>query len=176
MSDLDNQWAWSQVEAMADGALPAADAKRMQAALRADARLREAVERATAVRSGLRRLGRSPVPVPPSLWRRLLQIPRASRRAEPMRPAGIVAVGLGLAAASIVAVTIFLGPARTPPPAPPDERTAALADFAVAMTYLQRSATRADAEMTAAVRSGLQGALAVSRKAMREQPEPSNGD
>jgi hypothetical protein len=45
------------------------------------------------------------------------------------------------------------------------------------MTYLQGSATLANDRMTAAVRGGLRGALAVGRDAVRdEQPEPSNGD
>jgi hypothetical protein len=176
VSGLDQQWAWSQVEAMADGTLPASDEARMRAALRADARLREAVERATAIRGGLRRLGRSPVP--PSLWRRLLRVPRAAARPKPRRAAGVVAAaGLGLAAAAIAAVAIFLEPVQTPPPAAADARAAAVADFAIAMTYLQRSATLANSEMGAAVRSGLRDALAVGRGATRnEQPEPSNGD
>jgi hypothetical protein len=157
---------------MADGTLPRADAKRLRAAMGADARLRDAVERAIVLRRHLHRLGKHPVPS--SQWRRLLRIPRDSRRAGTRRsPRILVAAAMGLAAAAALTLAVLLEPARAPLLPPPDERAAAVADFAVAMTYLRRSAAIADAEM----RSGLRDALAVGRHAVRdEQPEPSNGD
>jgi hypothetical protein len=175
VNELDDQWAWSQVEAMADGTLPHADAKRMRVAMGADAGLREAVERAAALRERLRRLDRNRVPS--SLLRRLLAIPRNSRRVGSRRLTGLgAAAALGVAAASAAAVVIFLDPMHTGPRVPVGEQAEAAADFAVAMTYLQRSATLARTETAAAVGTGLRDAFAVSRDAMRgEQPQP-NGD
>jgi hypothetical protein len=175
VSDLDDRWAWSQVEAMADDTLPRADEQRMRAAMAADARLRQAVARAATVRGELKRLARAPVP--PSQRRRLLQIPNASPRADSKRVRLFVpAVGLAVAAAAAIAVTALLETSRAPRPAPPEAQAQAqaqaVADFAVAMTYLRRSAAIASTDVTTAVR----GALPGGREAARDNEQKPNGE
>jgi hypothetical protein len=171
VSDLDDRWAWSQVEAMADGTLPRADEQRMRTAMAADVRLREAVALAATVRGELKRLARAPVP--PSQRRRLLRIPSASPRAQSRRVRGLVpAAALVGAAVAAIALTALLETPRTPPVASPEAQAQAVADFAVAMSYLRRSAEIASTDVTTAVR----GALPGGRDTARDNERKPNGE
>src|SRR5690606_20267355 len=77
VTEIDVRWAWSRVEAAADGSLSRADMRRMRRAIEGDPGLEAAVERAMRLRAALRTLGREPVPA--SLTGRLLEIRRPGR-------------------------------------------------------------------------------------------------
>jgi hypothetical protein len=172
VNDLDNQWAWSQVEAMADRSLDAASARRMRAAMAKDAELRKAVEGAAALRYELARLAR--VPVPPAQRRRLLSIANGTR----VSPVGrtlwrTVPIAAATAAAAAIGLSTLL---HRPSPPVPSAQARAVSDFETAMTYLHRSAVVAATEVTTAVGGGMRDALAVSRDAMQQKKqEPKNG-
>lgn len=169
MTDLENRWAWSQVEAMADSSLSADDEQRMHTEMARDASLRDAVERAAALRRALRELSSEPVPL--SVPLDLLRIPRAAPL-ERRSGAGLWAAGTVTGLVLLAALLRVLWP-ESPPPA---QRIAALEDFQIAMTYLQRSAALTRREATEAVGSGLREALSVSREAVREdESNPENG-
>lgn len=170
---LNGQWAWTQVEAMADRSLTGAEQERMRAAMRGDPELRAAVERARALRRELRKLDRAPLPA--GLLRRLWRIPKDSRAAWPMRSPLWVAASIAVVA---IAVTVALSLTLRPTPSPLDEqRLAAVRDFETAMTYLQWTAQIASLETNQAVTYGIQEALATSRNAIQEQTRDlENGD
>jgi hypothetical protein len=179
VSDLDNQWAWSQVEAMADRSLDASSTRRMRDAMAKDLELTKAVERAAALRSELARLRRVPVPAGQRL--RLLSIasgPRASTVGRaPWRMLPIAAaIAAGAAAIGLSALLH-----RPSPPAPAAEARA-VSDFETAMAYLHRSAAVAGTEVTAAIGGSLRDALVVSRNAVQQKnaarqkkQDPKNG-
>ena len=163
--DLHNEWAWSQIEGYADGSLRGAPRERMRAAVRDDARLRAAVERARDVQSALRRA--RPEPLPAGLRRKLLRI---SGPALPRWPA--LAMAATAAAAAMIAVLLWH---RPEPPAPaPDERAAAVADFELAMKYMQKSAAITHKEVSDRIGGGLQEALTVSGNSLRESAKRTN--
>jgi hypothetical protein len=170
VSEIESRWAWSRVEAAADGTLAPAERRRMRDALAADARLREAVDRTAVLRAGLRRLRAEPVP--PSLWLRLLRMPRGARPATAWRPRRIAVAGIGLAVAAVAAVAVFalLSTARRQD-ATRESQEQAVAEFSVAMAYLRRSVTVASDQSASAVR----GSLAPDRAA-QDGSQPSNGD
>lgn len=173
MNRIDAQWAWSQVEAMAEQSLPAADEHRMRAAMTADPALQRAVQHAAAVRRELRRLGH--LPPPPGLLARLWRIPHdpSAREARAWRPRLAAAV---LAAAALIALGLALLLHRPPAPSPaPEARAQAVAEFAVAMTYLRRSTVIAQDEVTSAVRGSMREAI--TREAARSRKrDAKNGD
>ena len=158
--DLQNEWAFSQIESYADGSLRGAARERMRAALRSDARLRAAVDRARDVHLALRSGGAAPLPA--GLRRRLLAI---SGPSLPRAPA--------LAVAAVVAAAITVLVWHRPTPAPPavDERAAALHDFEIAMKYMQKSAAITRREVSNHVGGGLREALTVSGNSLRESAE-----
>lgn len=134
MTEIDVRWAWSQVEAAADGSLSPADARRMRRAIASDPDLEAAVGRAKELRTALRALGREPVPR--SLTRRLLEIGRPAGRDRASRgPVWSWATAAGAAGAVAIAVLVLT---QVPEPRH-DERAAALREFELAMTYLHRS-------------------------------------
>src|SRR5690606_21733705 len=95
--------------------------------------LKTAVERATRLRTALRTLGREPVPR--SLTERLLEIGR--RAARDRAPHGVWSWASAAGAAAIVALAMLelTGvPARRR-----DERSGALSEFELALSYLHRS-------------------------------------
>ncbi|HEX5419302.1 MAG TPA: hypothetical protein VFY39_04815 [Gammaproteobacteria bacterium] len=124
--DLDSSWAWSQIEAMADGSLRGRERRRMRLHVRADARLRRAVEEARAVSAALRGVPRAPLPH--GLLLKLIRIPslalpRQSAADEPLgaiaRPrASFMARPAGLAAAAIAATAIVAAFLLLPRPVP----------------------------------------------------------
>lgn len=136
----------------------------MRTAMARDARLREAVEHAASLRVQLRRLGDTPAP--PSLRRRLL----SALPGEPMLP--LVSWGSAAVAALLVAGVLFalMGPGPLTGPGPEqrqeqiDARVAALREFELAMTYIQRSSVIAREQVKQAVGSGLREALETSRR------------
>ena len=160
MRGLENQWAWSQVEAMADRSLSADDRQRMRAEMERDPSLRDAVERASALRRRLRGLSDEPVPLKVPLG--LLRIPREASLD------GWSGRGLWATAAATAVMLAVVLRVLWPESPPPDQRIAAVQDFEVAMTYLQRSAALTRREVAEAVGSGLQEALSVGREALPE--------
>ena len=162
MTELDRNWARSQVEAMADGSLSADAERRMRALIHCDPELKAQVERARALRLELRAL--TSRRAPRGLARRLWQIPAANR------PRTLLwAPATALASLAVVAITAGLliydpGPTR-------EElaRDAAVQDFALVVAYLQKSALVARNEVNAAVGYGMADALATSRSAI-ERP------
>ena len=169
MSDqeLNREWAVSQLEAWADGSLTGAQRERMRAALERDPGLRAAAERAVAVYRTLRE--QSAAPLPKGLRRRLLGIPSPAP-SPTFRWALPAVVAAGTAA---VAVALWLGQASAPPP--PDPRLAAIADFELAMHYLNKSARMTQVEVTGAVGAGLRDAWAVSRESLEKSTKENGG-
>jgi len=169
VTDLEAQWAWSRVEAMADGGLSRNERRRMLAAMAADPELARAVQAATALRRELTRLAH--VATPPGLRRRLLGIPGDARRTAPwIRPAAAWAVGLAGVATVVAALALLHArPEQEPLPevARTKEQAEAIEDFTLAMKYLQKSAALASAEVTTAVGGSLHDAL--NREANHEQ-------
>jgi len=133
VTEIDVRWAWSRVEAAADGSLSRADMRRMRRAIESDPDLEAAVERAMRLRAALRTLGREPVPA--SLTGRLLEIRRPGRDRASRGSVWSWASAAGAAGVLAFAMLVL---ARMPAPQH-DERVAALREFELAMTYLHRS-------------------------------------
>lgn len=167
MTELDRSWAKSQIEAMADGSLPAEAERRMRTVMNGDPEIREAVEHARALRLELRQL--AAVGVPRGLLGRLWQIPSARRR---RRACWMPAAALATIAAVALGASLWLTDRG-----PSDEELArreALQEFTIAMAYLQKSALMASNEVNEAVGSGMLDALAMTRGAIR--PADSDRD
>jgi anti-sigma factor RsiW len=168
--ELSEEWAWTRLEAWADGSLTGEARERMAAALAADARLKSAAERAVAVQRALR--AEQPQPLPRGLRRRLLAIPSESPRA---RSFALPALASAAAAAAVVAAVLWLTP-EPPAPADVDPRVAAAAeDFETAMRYLQKSARITQGHVESAVGTGLRDAFVVSREALAQQTDETGG-
>lgn len=166
--DLSAEWAWSQLEAWADGSLPPESRLRMVAAITADARLAGAAERAVAVHRALRDV--APPPMPRGLRRRLLAIPGQSPRARSFM---LPAFSSAAAAVAVIAGVMWL---RPEPPAPVDPRVVAAAqDFETAMRYLQKSARITQGHVESAVGTVLRGAYVVSRDALAQEADETGG-
>lgn len=161
MKELNGEWARSQLEAWADGSLEGESRARMAAAIEADPKLQAAAERAAAVHRALRRLPQ--VRMPAELRRRLLSIPARAEQARPKRM--WPAMASVAAAVAAVGIAVWLKPA---PPAPPDERAAAIQELEVAMRYLQKSARITQGQITNAVGGGLRDAFAATRQALEQ--------
>ncbi len=161
MTELDRTWAATQVEAMADGSLSPDARRRMRALMAEDPAIAAAVDRAQAVRRDLRTLaGRRP---PPGQLRRLWMIPAADR---PRDGYWVPATVLATVAAVAVGVSVLLGDAG--PTSEEIARDQAMQDFAIAMAYLQKSATMATNEVNEAVGYGVLDAWAIGQGAIRE--------
>jgi anti-sigma factor RsiW len=165
--EQNRKWTRQRIEAMADGSLERGERRRMRAAMRGDPQLRSAVERARALRGGLKRLGAAPVPA--GLAARLLAVPGGRARRWPL-------IALPAAAAAAVAAVTLVLLTQPPETAPEDPAVAAIRDFNIAMTYLQRSAAYTGEEIGGIVSAGLLEALTVSRNSLtREEPDDENG-
>ena len=159
MTDLNDEWARTQLEAWADGSLEGESRARMAAAIAADPQLAAAADRAAAVQRGLRAQPHEAMPA--GLRRRLLAIP--GRSAAAPRSFFWPAMVSAAAAVAVVGVALWFVPA---PPLPPDERAAAVQELEVAMRYLQKSARITQGQVTSAVGGGLRDALAATRQAL----------
>jgi hypothetical protein len=176
VTDLDRQWAETQVEAFVDGSLSTESEQRVRAAMLGNPGLRRQVERARKVQQDLGSLRK--VPVPGGLAFRLLGIPaaeRAPRRMLHMPAAALGALGavaIGIGSYSIVERHL----------AETQAREMAVRDFQVAMVYLQKSTALANSEMTEAVGFGVRSAVTTSRDALQDaqsgirEGEPNNVD
>jgi hypothetical protein len=168
--ELNEEWAWAQLEAWADGSLTGEARERMTAALAADARLERAAERAVAVHRALRAVRAQPMPR--GLRRRLLAIPGEAAHA---RSFAVPALASAAAAAAVVAAVLWFTP-EPPAPASVDPRVAAAAqDFETAMRYLQKSARITQEHVESAVGTGLRDAFVVSRDALAQQTDETGG-
>jgi anti-sigma factor RsiW len=159
MTELNGEWARTQLEAWVDGSLEGESRARMAAVIAADPQLAAAAERAAAVQRALRALPHERMPA--GLRRRLLAIPAGStgRRPSFLWPA----MASAAAAVAIVGVALWL---RPDPPAPLDERAVAIQELEVAMHYLQKSARITQGQVTSAVGEGLRDAFAATRQAL----------
>jgi len=175
MTELDRAWARTQVEAMADRSLSPEAERRMRALMASDPELAAEVERAAMLRQSLRALVRRPAPK--GQFRRLWQIPTADRpRAAYWAPASVLA--------TVAAVAVAIGIFRIGPGPSPDDlaREQAMQDFAIAMAYLQKSATMASNEVNEAVGIGVLDAWSIGRGTIRDsvsrgmQGEQDNDD
>ncbi|HXS79491.1 MAG TPA: hypothetical protein VN818_04360 [Gammaproteobacteria bacterium] len=165
--DLSEEWAWTQLEAWADGSLTGEGRARMDAAIAADSRLRAAADRAVAVHRALH--AAPAIRMPGGLRRRLLAIPRRAPRAR--RSYFIPALASAVAAAAIVATALWL---RPEPPVDP-RVAAATQDFETAMRYLQKSAVITQGHVESAVGTGLRDAFVVSRDALARETKETGG-
>ncbi len=164
--DWNNDWAWGQVEAMADDSLADTDRRRMREAMECDSRLLNAVKRARALRRELHRLSRPRAPA--GLLKRLLKIPPGRSAAK----IWLVAPVLPVTAAILVYVVII----RAPLPSI-DAEVVAMQEFRLAMSYVQKSAAVTSDEVTDAVRGGLREAFTISRNSvLGENSELEQGD
>lgn len=169
--ELETEWAWSQVEAMADGSLAADDQRRMRAAMRERPALRAAVDRARLLERELKRLGRASVPE--SLARRLAEIPGPARARSAWTTWGVPAAAA--ATGAVVAMVSLLALQQVSQP--DTERELAMQEFRLAMSYLQRSAAMTGDDVTRELTNGLREALAVGRSAVLDTgTESQNGD
>jgi anti-sigma factor RsiW len=168
--DLNDEWAWTQLEAWADGSLTGESRVRMDAAIAADPQLAAAADRAVAVPRALH--GAADVRIPSGLRRRLLAIPSRAPRAR--RAFFVPALASAAAAAAVVAGALWLRPEPARPP--PDPRVVAAAqDLETAMRYLQKSAVITQGHVTNAVGTGLRDAFAASRDAVARETEKTGG-
>ena len=172
-TDLNGEWAWTQIESMADDSLEGIALERMQRALEGDDRLLRAVARARSVR---RELGRLPKHRPShGLLLRLLQIPSAPLHAAP-RAARIATVLGALATAAIVTgIAIWIGSPPAPPPRTDPRTAAAMRELELAVHYMRKSAAVTHEEINAAVGHGLREALIVSRDSFRDRGQENGG-
>jgi len=168
--DLNEEWAWTQLEAWADGSLIDESRARMGAAIAADPRLRAAAERAVAVHRALQ--AASAVRMPGGLRGRLLAIPSRVPRAR--RSVFIPALASAAAAVAVVAVALWLRP-ETPAQPDPQVVVAAAQDFETAMRYLQKSAVITQGHVESAVGTGLRGAFTASRDALAKDTDKTGG-
>ena len=167
--DLSEEWAWTQLEAWADGSLTGESGARMDAAIAADPRLRAAAERAAAVHRALRAPA---VDMPRGLRRRLLAIPSQAPRER--RSFLFPALASAAAAAAVVAAVLWLN--LEPAEPPPDPRVVSAAqDLETAMRYLQRSAVITHEHVTSAVGTGLRETFAASREALARETDKTGG-
>jgi anti-sigma factor RsiW len=170
-TELRDGWAWAHVEAMADGSLDAVQADRMRDAMTADPSLAAAVARARELRLALVSL--PPQALPRGLLTRLMRIPQerngAARRSTWLKVAG---PAFALSVAAAVAVLVMRpAPQETPDP----EAAAAIAEFAVAMSYLQQTAVTTQDAINEQLRNGLQNAFEESRRTLFEDSNTENG-
>jgi hypothetical protein len=162
-NELTGTWARALVEAWVDGTLSGENRARMAEAIRRDASLKAAVERAASVRRALR--STPAIAVPSRLRGRLLAIAAPAPRA--WRPA------LAAATVAVVAVAVWLG--RSAPEPEPDPRVVAIQEFELAMRYLQKSARITRTEITSAVGTGLMEAVSASRAALERDKDETGG-
>jgi hypothetical protein len=166
-------WAWSQIEAAADGSLGGESARRMDEAQNGDARLRAAVARARIVHAALGASGRGSPPA--GLLGALLALPRrfprgaraqASPRASRVRLWSTAGGAFATASLAAIAIVGMFGTHVEPPTQP---ELAAVHDFELALAYLSMSAAVTGREVGAALNGGLTAALEVSRESRRPE-------
>lgn len=158
--DARDDWAWTQIEAMADDSLAAAERAGMSAAMAADSALRAEVDAARRLAAELRRLPRARPPH--GMLARLLAVPGRSRNAWS-------ALAAPLGAAAVAAIGVLLVTAVQQAPDPEAEAQAeAIREFALAMTYLQRSAVVTRDEVGGQVGMSLTSVLMASRDSLAE--------
>lgn len=169
--DLSEEWAWTQLEAWADGSLTGESRARMEAAIATDPRLKAAAERAVAVQRALRES--APVSMPRGLRGRLLAIPGQAPRAR--RSFFVPALASAATAAAVVAVALWFRPETPTPPIDP-QVAAVTQDVETALRYLHKSASIAQEHVTSAVGTGLGDALAITREALEKDTEETGGE
>jgi anti-sigma factor RsiW len=178
-TDLSKKWAWSQVEAMADGSLEPGERRRMRRLMKADPSLEDAVQRARRIRAELRRLDGARVP--PRLGARLAAIAAAGRTHASRKPLArprtsferSLLAGAALAAAAIAVATALLSIQPAPPPSQTPE--AALRDLSAAMQYMRRGAVITKQGVAREVGQGIIEALDIGRSAVGGHSEPEKG-
>jgi ferric-dicitrate binding protein FerR (iron transport regulator) len=165
ISKIESEWAWTQVEAMADGGLVGEDLERMHRVLQADSELREALSRAESVLGTLRRMGTAKPPL--GLFLRLLargQHESASRHWY-LAPAGVAAVGV----VGLLVSSMLLRPPETP-------EQDAVRDFEIAMAYLRQTAESTREQVGQHIGDGLVVAMEIGRKTLAKAGQEDEQD
>lgn len=156
---LETEWARSQIEAMADGSLGAAERARMVKALDRDPGLRAALDEAKAVLRGLEAFS---LPKPPAglRGRLLAAAPARRRRFAPVDFAwsGMAVTSAGVLATAVIAFSFGSLAMRTPDIA----EQAAMRDFGIAMAYLRQTAAMTRDEVNQQLGQGLVTAIEIS--------------
>ncbi len=177
--DLNIAWAWSRVEACADGSLRGDQQARMRAAMARDPALAEAVDRARELRATLRDLRADPVPA--GLRRRLLAIGhRSDGRGRPVAWRAFAPPVLGLATVVLIALLVFRPAPEPALPTPPmtahEDASQAIEEFSIAMSYLRIGAERSSEQLSDAVGTSLRLALATSHETLLERHAPGRNE
>ena len=172
-TELNGEWAWTQIESMADGSLEGIALERMQRALENDPRLRRAVARARSVHrelGSLRERGPSH-----GFLLQLLRIPSPPLHGTHRGVRIATALGALAIAATVAGVAVWIG--STPAPlVETDPRTAAaMQQLELAVHYMRKSAAVTHEEVNAAVGYGLREALTVSRDSVRDRGQENGG-
>lgn len=154
-----DDWAWTRIEAMADGTLAAAERGRMSRAMTADPALGAAVDRARRLNAELRRLPRARPPR--GLLARLIAVPGRTRSGWPA-----LAAPFGAVAVAAIAALLVVSVRQAPPD--PDPEAEAVREFALAMAYLQKSAVVTRDEVGGQVGMSLASVLTASRDSLAE--------
>ncbi|MCG8463867.1 MAG: hypothetical protein MI750_03310 [Xanthomonadales bacterium] len=158
------EWAWGQVEAMADGTLDAAQSQRMQQAMALSPELQHAVKQSHRLLTDLDALS---TPTPSSgLWRRLWVLPKRQHVASEKIPwwqhnrLGMVA-----AVMTVVVLAVPLVVYQQQASHARSEQLAqqqAMHDFQVAMLYVDKTARLSSRTTTQSLGGGIQHALSLS--------------
>lgn len=158
------EWAWGQVEAMADGTLDAAQSQRMQQAMALSPELQHAVKQSHRL---LNDFGALTSPAPSSgLWRRLWAIPkRRHLESESVPWWHQNRLGMVAAVMTVVILAVPLVVYQQQASHARSEQLAqqqALHDFQVAMMYVNKTARLSGRTTTQSMGGGLQHALSLS--------------
>jgi anti-sigma factor RsiW len=172
--DLNAEWAWSQIEACADGSLRGSQQARMRQEMARDPMLAAAVARAREVRTALGSVRREPVPA--GLRARLLTIGHP----RPIAWRAVAPAALGVATVLLLAVLVLRPMPETPGPTPQiaghDESEQAIEEFRIAMRYLRIGAERSGEQVGDALATSLRLALATSHDSLREHFAPDQDE
>ena len=169
--ELNEEWAWTQLEAWADGSLSDGSRERMDAAIAGNPRLAAAAQRARAVQRALR-VSSPAATMPRQLRRRLFAIPGGSRQG---RSFIVRALASAAAAAAVVAGVLWLRP-ETPLPDDLDPRlVAARQDLDTAMRLLHRSVIIIEGHVANAVGTGMRDVFTVSQNAVARTTDETGG-
>ena len=154
------EWAWGQLEAMADGSLSHTQQQRMRQAMALDADLSMAVGKAKRLHLALQNM--STIKTPSGLWWKLWRIPTAMDR-EQHQTNRITWFAAPVALAScVIVIALALLPEVMKPDPELAMREAAIKDFQTAMHYVSKSAAISQRATHSGLGGGIQKALSLS--------------
>ena len=171
ITELEIEWARSQIESMADGDLEGVELERMQTVLARVPELRRQLQDAVNLLEDLQSISLS-APRRGFLFRLLTARQRSGRGIGQVSGvfSGLSAPVFGVLSISAIAFAFTSLTARMPDPA----AEAAMRDFEVAMGYLRRSAVMAQDQVGQQVGYGLSVAMTLSTESLADRQ--INGD